>query len=318
MKTLYLHIGLPKTGTTAIQQFCYKNANTLSERGLTYVEYGRDILPINHKYLWLSFLDYLGGQPNAKTASQKIDVAPLDTALSGLRDEIMSSSSHQFLVSFEGFSAITLYPDKAEAALTRLRDTLADICEVVIICYFRDPWKTLLSNYNQRCKGSPFTPPFIDWVMTAGRATLNQKTIIDTFEKVFRRGVLKLYGDIKGGDFIINFFNDLGVDASELKSVVNANERLFTDKLEASRIRHNISGVVPDTHVGKMVYGRLQPAENEWTAFLRQLDTANCENAILFKNLFGSNLKPVTVADLIWTERQINHQAPTELFLSSL
>ena len=33
MKTLYLHIGTPKTGTTSIQHFCYDNMNRLSEEG---------------------------------------------------------------------------------------------------------------------------------------------------------------------------------------------------------------------------------------------------------------------------------------------
>lgn len=34
MKTLYLHIGTPKTGTTAIQYFCAKNRDALEEKGL--------------------------------------------------------------------------------------------------------------------------------------------------------------------------------------------------------------------------------------------------------------------------------------------
>ncbi|MCI8992613.1 MAG: hypothetical protein HFG80_07820 [Eubacterium sp.] len=36
MKTLYLHIGTPKTGTTAIQHFCYDNQKLLEERGYCY------------------------------------------------------------------------------------------------------------------------------------------------------------------------------------------------------------------------------------------------------------------------------------------
>ena len=35
-KTLYLHIGQPKTGTTAIQQFCDINADALAKQGLVY------------------------------------------------------------------------------------------------------------------------------------------------------------------------------------------------------------------------------------------------------------------------------------------
>ncbi|MGN0460161.1 MAG: hypothetical protein ACI4HL_04520 [Ruminococcus sp.] len=38
MKTLYLHIGIPKTATTSIQNFCAKNRDLLSEKGFYYPE----------------------------------------------------------------------------------------------------------------------------------------------------------------------------------------------------------------------------------------------------------------------------------------
>ena len=33
MKTLYLHIGSPRTGTTSIQHFCHVNKDVLEEKG---------------------------------------------------------------------------------------------------------------------------------------------------------------------------------------------------------------------------------------------------------------------------------------------
>ena len=38
MKTLYLHIGMPKTGTTSIQTFCELNRELLKEMGYWYPE----------------------------------------------------------------------------------------------------------------------------------------------------------------------------------------------------------------------------------------------------------------------------------------
>lgn len=39
MKTLYLHIGSPKTGTTSIQHFCYDNREALERMGYCYPEF---------------------------------------------------------------------------------------------------------------------------------------------------------------------------------------------------------------------------------------------------------------------------------------
>ena len=36
MKTLYIHIGTPKTGTTSIQNFCGLNREKLKEQGVLY------------------------------------------------------------------------------------------------------------------------------------------------------------------------------------------------------------------------------------------------------------------------------------------
>src|SRR5690554_3774829 len=38
-KTLYLHIGLGKTGTTALQEFFWANRSQLAKRGIDYPDY---------------------------------------------------------------------------------------------------------------------------------------------------------------------------------------------------------------------------------------------------------------------------------------
>ena len=40
MKTLYLHIGVHKTGSTSIQDFLFKNANLLENQGYFYPKGG--------------------------------------------------------------------------------------------------------------------------------------------------------------------------------------------------------------------------------------------------------------------------------------
>ena len=43
MKTLYIHIGTPKTGTTTIQQFLKHNANLLLSKGIYYPEFPKEL-----------------------------------------------------------------------------------------------------------------------------------------------------------------------------------------------------------------------------------------------------------------------------------
>lgn len=41
MKTLYLHIGSPKTATTSIQHFCHDNQEVLNQKGYCYPDFGK-------------------------------------------------------------------------------------------------------------------------------------------------------------------------------------------------------------------------------------------------------------------------------------
>jgi hypothetical protein len=42
MKQLYLHVGQAKTGTAAIQRYCYNNQFSSRRAGLVYSEVGRE------------------------------------------------------------------------------------------------------------------------------------------------------------------------------------------------------------------------------------------------------------------------------------
>lgn len=63
MKTLYIHIGTPKTGTTSLQHFCTENAKLFEEQGYCYL-----IFPHKFKYINIMrngfFLSYKGYDEN--------------------------------------------------------------------------------------------------------------------------------------------------------------------------------------------------------------------------------------------------------------
>lgn len=52
MKKIYIHVGMPKTGTTALQAFFYKNREILKEKGCIYpLEYGGEDIEVGGRYL---------------------------------------------------------------------------------------------------------------------------------------------------------------------------------------------------------------------------------------------------------------------------
>lgn len=57
MKTLYLHVGTPKTGTSALQHFCARNRKILSEKGVCYPDLGYRFAGIG-KHRNAHFLSY--------------------------------------------------------------------------------------------------------------------------------------------------------------------------------------------------------------------------------------------------------------------
>jgi len=57
MKTIFLHIGLGKTGTTAIQSFLANNQDFLSTHGIKYIQAGGGSTGIGHQSFAKSFID---------------------------------------------------------------------------------------------------------------------------------------------------------------------------------------------------------------------------------------------------------------------
>lgn len=94
-KTLYIHIGTGKTGTTALQDFFLTNRDTLKESGIEYANSG--LLKNNHHLICRNYLR------KDKKVQDNIDVN-----LSALNLEIKNSTSDIFLVSSEYFPGLSI------------------------------------------------------------------------------------------------------------------------------------------------------------------------------------------------------------------
>lgn len=307
MPTLYFHIGQAKCGTTAIQRFCSEHSEELGQRGLAYVALGRDVLPVNHKYLYLSFLEASGGRNQTRFPAK-----PLRETLATLREETLTNGPRDSLVSFEGFSALSMQRSSVDAVLRELREAFAGVCQLVFVYYVRDPFELLVSNYNQRCKARKgFVGPFVDFVMTSSDATLDQSLVYDDYARAFGKRVVipKLYGKKQGADFIRDFLETLGCSWLDLPEVPPINPRMPNEELEQARVAGNSAQAIPEQKIAELNWGRPCPSPASWANFERRLARANANNRALFARL-GVQLEPLRIEQLFWHEREVNNMSP--------
>lgn len=141
MRTIYLHIGSEKTGSTSIQRSLSENSKKIASQGLYFPRF-------NNQYL--SFLPLPFGDPiNFKDV---LAFKSSDTVSRKLLKEIrhvFSSTDCDFVLSSEFFQS-------------RLRDKLSleklklflhcYFDKIFIVCYLRDPWEKSISLLSESIK----------------------------------------------------------------------------------------------------------------------------------------------------------------------
>lgn len=128
---IFLHIGVWKTGSTAIQTFLAKNADSLLQRGVMIPDYARNMREYNHLFERLAARDEAGVEAVANQLSRDIDTHDPDT--------LVISSEHFWHAP----------PDVIERVADLLRHYSPD---VQVIAYIRpqdDMWASL---YAQQAK----------------------------------------------------------------------------------------------------------------------------------------------------------------------
>ena len=139
--TLYLHIGLRKTGTTSLQKILHQNAEIIRAHGINYVSRVAG-LPVEeenaHHFLAHGLLN------KRHRYTPKVDFSELDAHASALRDEICSVEGVN-VISSEDFSRLEDY------SVFKLAEYFSGV-DVKILIYLRrqDAW--IDSLYGQMLK----------------------------------------------------------------------------------------------------------------------------------------------------------------------
>lgn len=144
-KTLYIHIGHFKTGTTALQVFLKRNAGLFAREGLLYP----DILELNAKHSALAYSLYHAAGVETLLHGYDLPTPPAEM-WEGLFDHVRRAPQPATLISSEEFMRLGAHPE-AEALLRQIIGAAKGI-EFKIIAYLRAPRGHTRSWYNQLVK----------------------------------------------------------------------------------------------------------------------------------------------------------------------
>ncbi|WHI46639.1 hypothetical protein [Microbulbifer sp. VAAF005] len=178
MKTLYLHVGNFKTGTSSIQRICHDSDLD--------VLYPKSCRPqnntTNHGRLTLSLLrDY--GVPSPTWFNGKNII--FKNELEAIQQEILSSPKDKVLISSEELFSICA-SGKGDEIAEALQSSFREF-SVKIIMYIREPLSFLNSWYNQLNKGPHSTQNLLMFFQGVEESLLSQLPVYKVFLQTLRR-----------------------------------------------------------------------------------------------------------------------------------
>lgn len=230
-KTLYIHIGWPKTGTSAIQKFLVDNFEILqSKYDLFYPDFGRWNDGSHHN---IAFALRKNPYCEMKSESEQVQY------LKELKEIILSSNCRNILLSSECFNLYDNYIFK---------ELFCDDFEIKIICYLRNQDQYIDSIYGQNVRDPFFKEKqsFRQFLDTFKEKLFYSKTL-EQWEKVTHKDnfIIKHYSFEKfvNGNIVDDFLSALNIkpnknDFKYLKSTIN--DSYTKNALEYKRLLNTI------------------------------------------------------------------------------
>jgi hypothetical protein len=242
-KRLIVHIGLPKTGTTSLQRFFAVNDQKLEELGVTYPNL------INEGFGWAALRGMGSGNAFIKSPDFEWESNNLVSRSEWLINESLCKqiATQTILLSSEILSFVA---SKIEfwSALSAIQ--IRHNCEIEVVAYLRDPFRSLVAEYQQIVKLSGFSGNFDDFIMKImtedfGISFIHQQAIGNIVSMAKNAGIdLKLfrYEDSLPSiekHFILNVLQ-IDLDGLNYESVL-ANPSLSPSEIEFHRGVNSVS-----------------------------------------------------------------------------
>jgi len=187
MKTVVLHIGRQKTGTTSLQSVLSENRSVLSANGIWYPDTGRGNDTAHHQ-----LVGYLN--PSTSTGAR------LKAIRSAFIKEVSARPEPTIIVSSEGFQSIR--------DLSLISDFF-DQFRVVVIAYLREALSWKQSAWAQRIHAQCYADPF---VLSATQHRVNYPEFCERWTTAFNDTQFILFerDRLLDGDVVADFLAQIG------------------------------------------------------------------------------------------------------------
>lgn len=225
-----LHIGAPKTGSTAIQRFIFDNRDQLKAQGILYP----DVSLRGYGHHDLAFL-MGGGYPDWATPQDK----PLAQLSNELRAEVQGSNAHTVVISSENFF---IFPNPRALRETLQAAGMQDHDRVSIVCYLRRQDDAHMSWYNQTVKAQGNTLSFAASVRR-DFGLWNYAERLQPWRDTFTEAefVLHDYARFTREDIRVDFLQMLGLSPQAFELPAGRiNERINRDILKVQRLLNRL------------------------------------------------------------------------------
>lgn len=233
---VFLHIGMPKTGTSSIQAYLHQNRKALRERGLVVPHApGRK----NHSKITLYAHTYRKGVTILQAhevASQSAAEKFRESFLTEMKQEASLWRANETVVLTGEHMSLLREPEEFD----RLKKLLAVMGErpVKIVVYLRRQDLFYLSGYSQRIKNGS-TLPWSDLGEHFDPATFNYAAMLEGWKSAFGKDaiIVRVFerGQMIGGDLLKDFMSVIGFADVPIVETVRKNESLDARTLEFLR-----------------------------------------------------------------------------------
>jgi len=220
MKTIYLHIGTFKTGTSSIQGFLGRNRNALAQQGYlvpSSAAPGHHELPIS---LIKEYSSFRGAWPKVEESSGQL--------WKKLLNEIESSQCDKVVISAETFcDLVNEHCRDSSEKMGKLVAKYLRNYEVKVVCYVRAILPYMQSMYGETIKITPSHRSFEEQVGIYAKHRslhLSPTIYLDFYEKLFGRQamIVREYKREKlaNGDVVHDFAEVIGLPTAIIETLL--------------------------------------------------------------------------------------------------